>query len=276
MEADPHLPRSAVIRERIQESPTVFTLRVQMEEGSPRPFRFSPGQFNMIGVFGVGEIPLSIVSDPLDVDFFDHTVRVLGRVTQAMSRLVPGDRLSVRGPFGNGWPMDEKRGRDIVLISGGLGCAPLVSVVNYVLRRRGDFGTLTVLHGVKNPGDLFWKDRFDRLNEGEGTRAFLTSDTGGPGWEGSVGPVTDLIPHLPLTPRTSAKICGPEPMMIATIKMLVERGIPEDELWISMERNMQCATGFCGHCQLGELFICQSGPVFRYSDMKTRLGIRGL
>ena len=273
METNPHLPRPALIRQRVQEAPTVITLRLEMTDGSG-PLRFRPGQFNMVGLFGVGEIPLSIVSDPSD--FFDHTIRIVGRVTQAIDQLAPGDRLSIRGPFGNGWPMDEKRGRDIVLVSGGLGCAPLVSVVNYVLRRRGDFGTLTVLHGVKRPEDLFWKDQFERLNAGEGVRAFLTSDEGGPAWKGAVGPVTDLIPHIPLTQTTSAKICGPEPMMLATIKRLTERGVPEDELWISMERNMQCAAGFCGHCQLEELFICRDGPVFRYSEVKHRLGIRGL
>ncbi len=276
MDGNPHLPRPAVVRDRIEETPTVITLRLEPEGGPPIPFPFRPGQFNMVGVFGVGEVPLSIVSDPSDTDFFDHTVRIVGRVTEAMARLVPGDRLTIRGPFGNGWPMEEARGRDIVLVSGGLGCAPLVSVVNYVARRREDFGSLTVLHGVKNPGDLFWKERLSRLNALEGTRVFLSSDAGGPGWEGAVGPVTDLIGNIPLTPRTTAKICGPEPMMLATVKKLLAQGIPESELWISLERNMQCAAGFCGHCQLGEMFVCRSGPVFRYAKIKNRLGIQGL
>ncbi|MCL5284381.1 MAG: FAD/NAD(P)-binding protein [Nitrospirae bacterium] len=274
METDPHIPRPAIIRDRIEETPTIFTLRLEPEGHSPLPFK--PGQFNMVGVFGLGEVPLSIVSDPSDVDFFDHTIRIVGRVTGAMARLGPGDRVSIRGPFGNGWPMDESRGRDIVLVSGGLGCAPLVSVVNYVVRRREEFGSLTVLHGVKNPGDLFWKERLSRLNEQEGTRVFLTSDEGGAGWEGAVGPVTDLIPNIPVTLRTTAKICGPEPMMLSTVRKLRDQGIPEDDLWVSLERNMQCAAGFCGHCQLGEIFVCRGGPVFRYAEIKHRLGIRGL
>jgi NAD(P)H-flavin reductase len=276
MNGNPHLPRIALLKERIQEAPTVLTLRLEMEEDPPLPFPFSPGQFNMVGVFGVGEIPLSIVSDPLDVDFFDHTVRIVGRVTEAMARLKPGDRLTVRGPFGNGWPLEESRGRDLILISGGLGCAPLTSVVNYVVRRRESFGRLTVLHGVKNPGDLFWKDRFAKLNEISRTRAYVTSDVGGPGWEGWVGPVTDLIDHVPISGETSAKICGPEPMMLGTARKLVRQGVPEKDLWIGMERNMQCAAGFCGHCQLGGTFVCRDGPVFRYSEIKPMLGIRGL
>ncbi len=275
MEANPHRPRAAVVRERIEEAPGILTLRLE-PEGDSSPFSFSPGQFNMVGVFGVGEVPLSIVSDPSDTAFFDHTVRIVGRVTGAMARLGPGDRVSIRGPFGNGWPMEEARGRDIVLISGGLGCAPLVSVVNYVARRRSDFGLLTVLHGVKNPGDIFWKDRLTHLDALGGTRVFLSSDVGGPGWEGAVGPVTELIPNVPITTLTTAKICGPEPMMLATVKKLLAQGVPENELWVSIERNMQCAAGFCGHCQLGEMFICRSGPVFRYSEIKNRLGIRGL
>ena len=274
MNANPHLPRTAVIEERIQETPTVMTLRLRME-GSSSPFLFRPGQFNMVGVFGVGEIPLSIVSDPLDIESIDHTVRIVGRVTEALARKRPGDRLTVRGPFGNGWPLDESRGRDLVLISGGLGCAPLVSVVNYIVRRRESFGRLTVIHGVKNPQDLFWKDRFSRLNELSRTRAYLTSDVGGADWEGWVGPVTDMIDHVPFSATTSAKICGPEPMMLGAIKKLVAQGVPEEDLWISMERNMQCAAGFCGHCQLGGTFICQDGPVFRYSRIKGLLGIRG-
>ena len=274
MNANPHLPRTAVIEERIQETPTVMTLRLRME-GSSSPFLFRPGQFNMVGVFGVGEIPLSIVSDPLDIESIDHTVRIVGRVTEALARKRPGDRLTVRGPFGNGWPLEESRGRDLVLISGGLGCAPLVSVVNYIVRRRESFGRLTVIHGVKNPQDLFWKDRFSRLNELSRTRAYLTSDVGGADWKGWVGPVTDLIDHVPFSATTSAKICGPEPMMLGAIKKLVAQGVPEEDLWISMERNMQCAAGFCGHCQLGGTFICQDGPVFRYSRIKGLLGIRG-
>lgn len=274
MNANPHLPRTAVIEERIQETPTVMTLRLRME-GSSSPFLFRPGQFNMVGVFGVGEIPLSIVSDPLDIESIDHTVRIVGRVTEALARKRPGDRLTVRGPFGNGWPLEESRGRDLVLISGGLGCAPLVSVVNYIVRRRESFGRLTVIHGVKNPQDLFWKDRFSRLNELSRTRAYLTSDVGGADWEGWVGPVTDMIDHVPFSATTSAKICGPEPMMLGAIKKLVAQGVPEEDLWISMERNMQCAAGFCGHCQLGGTFICQDGPVFRYSRIKGLLGIRG-
>lgn len=274
MNANPHLPRTAVIEERIQETPTVMTLRLRME-GSSSPFLFRPGQFNMVGVFGVGEIPLSIVSDPLDIESIDHTVRIVGRVTEALARKRPGDRLTVRGPFGNGWPLEESRGRDLVLISGGLGCAPLVSVVNYIVRRRESFGRLTVIHGVKNPQDLFWKDRFSRLNELSRTRAYLTSDVGGADWEGWVGPVTDMIDHVPFSATTSAKICGPEPMMLGAIQKLVAQGVPEEDLWISMERNMQCAAGFCGHCQLGGTFICQDGPVFRYSRIKGLLGIRG-
>jgi len=276
MNANPHLPRIALVKERIQETPTVFTLRLELEEDPPLPFSFVPGQFNMVGVFGVGEVPLSIVSDPLDVDFFDHTVRIVGRVTEAMSRLVPGDRLTIRGPFGNGWPLEEGRGQDLVLISGGLGCAPLTSVVNYVVRRRESFGRLTVLHGVKNPGDLFWKDRFARLNEISRTRAYVTSDVSSPGWEGWVGPVTDLIDHVPISTGTSARICGPEPMMLGVAKKLLRQGVPEEDLWISMERNMQCAAGYCGHCQLAGNFVCRDGPIFRYSDIKPLLGIRGL
>lgn len=274
MDASPSLPRSAVIAERLRETDTIFTLRLRLEDGATFPFR--PGQFNMVGIFGVGEIPLSIVSDPTETDFFDHTVRIVGRITEAMSRKRAGDRLTVRGPFGKGWPLEDLRGRDLILLSGGVGCAPLVSVVNYIVRRRNAFGELTVLHGVKTPADLIWKDRFASLEGLPRTRVYLSSDVGDQDWNGWVGNVTELIPRVPVSPTTSVHMCGPEPMMIGAVQKLVRAGIPEEDLWVSLERNMQCAAGYCGHCQLAERFICRDGPVFRYSDVKPLLGQPGL
>ena len=151
----PHLPQEAVILDRIQESPTIFTLRMELADRDG-PFRFEPGQFNMVYPFGVGEIPLSIVSDPEDAGRFDHTVRVVGRVSEALDRLRPGDRVGVRGPFGRGWPMAALKGKDILLVTGGLGCAPVVSVIRYVMRRRADYGRVVIMQGVRHADDLIW------------------------------------------------------------------------------------------------------------------------
>ncbi len=271
------IPRSATVIDRIDESPTVFTLRLRLEEDPDTPFVFRPGQFNMVGVFGVGEVPLSIVSDPLDIDFFDHTVRIVGRVTTAMARVRPGERLGIRGPFGSGWPVEQAVGRDIVLVSGGLGCAPLVSVVNYISRRRDQFGQMTLLHGVKSPEEMIYRERFKELSRQDRTRILLTSDRAGDGWEGSVGPVTALLDDLRFNPdTTSAKLCGPEPMMVAAVKKLITGGMAEEEIFVSLERSMQCAEGLCGHCMLVGHFICRDGPVFRYRDIRPLLEHKGL
>ena len=273
------LPQTAEVVERIQESATVFTLRLRFTEAShARAYQFAPGQFNMLGLHGIGEVPISIVSDPDHVFPLDHTIRAVGRVTQALAVLGPGDSLGVRGPFGCGWPLAQARGRDLLLITGGLGCAPVVSVINYVLRRRAEFGAITILQGVKHADDLIWRERYDAWRRIPGVQVLLASDIAAPGWTGQVGPVTALFGQLRgLAPaRSLAMLCGPEPMMRAVTRELLARGLPEDAIHLSLERNMQCAVGHCGHCQIGPLFVCRDGPVFSYAAIKPWFGRPGL
>ena len=155
------VPRAARVVERIQESPDIFTLRLEYPDAREQhPFDFAPGQFNMLYLHGVGEVPISIVSDPNDDRYFDHTIRALGRVTRGLSNLSEGDFVGVRGPFGVGWPLAEAEGKDVVIVTGGLGCAPVVAVINYLFRRREQFGYITILQGVKHHDDLIWRERY--------------------------------------------------------------------------------------------------------------------
>jgi NAD(P)H-flavin reductase len=271
------VPQAAIITDRIQESPTIFTLHMRLEdEGSQAAFNFSPGQFNMLYLPGVGEVPISIMSDPEDNDFIGHTIRALGRVTQGLARLHTGDRVGLRGPFGRGWPMQFMQGKDIVVITGGLGCAPVVAVIHYLLRRRADYGHLTIIQGVKRAEDMIWREQYARWNTLPNTKVMVAADQGAALWPWHVGRVTELFDQIPMRlDQAMVVMCGPEGMMRVSAEMLVDRGLPQSSIYLSMERNMQCAAGHCGHCQFGGAFVCRDGPVFNWPQVKDLITHRG-
>lgn len=270
-------PHEAEIVERIEESPSIFTWRLRFtDQAIHDAYSFMPGQFNMLYLYGVGEVPISIVSDPEDDSLYDHTIRVVGRVTKAMAALKQGDRIGVRGAYGRCWPVDEAKGRDVIIATGGLGCAPVVSVINYVLRRRQDYGRLVIMQGVRHSADLIWRERYEEWAQLPDTQVLLTADRSGPGWPWRTGLITELVEEAHIVPDNSmVMMCGPEGMMRAVIGDMVARGVPEQRLWLSMERNMQCGVGHCGHCQIGGNFVCKDGPVFCYPEVKELLGIKG-
>ena len=272
-----HLPRPAEVVGIVQESPTVFTLRLRPSapEGCPLP-RFRPGQFNMLAVPGVGEVPISIVSDPRDPELLDHTIRRVGRVTTALARLQPGDKIGLRGPYGQGWPLRESEQRDLVVVTGGVGCAPVTGAIEYVIRRRERYGHLNIVQGVKHAEDFFWRDRYARWAQAPDTQVLIAADVGGPLWPWHVGRVTELFDRLRFDPRrVSVLLCGPEGMMAAVICEMQARGVSDTDIWLSMERNMQCGVGLCGHCQIGPHFVCRDGPVFRYDVIAPLFRKRG-
>ena len=222
-----------------------YALRVVDPAARPR-FAFVPGQFNMVYVPGVGEVAISISSDPED-DLLEHTIRIVGRTTRAIAALGVGDVLGLRGPFGRGWPLLEAVGKDVVIVTGGLGCAPVVSVINYLVRRRERFGRLIIMQGVKHSNDLIWRDQYEHWAQLPDTQVLLAADVGGPVWSWHVGPVTVLFDKVEVNPeRTLVMMCGPEAMMRAAARNLLDRGVPENALWLSLERNMQCGVGHCG------------------------------
>jgi len=273
---NPYLPREAEVVERIQESRTIFTLRLRLTDPQMRgAYHFAPGQFNMVYLYGVGEVPISIVSDPQDETLLDHTIRALGRVTHGLEQLAAGARIGLRGPFGRGWPLGEAEGRDVLVVTGGLGCAPVIAVINYVLMRRERFGRLTIIQGVKHAEDLIWRSRYDYWRTLPGVQVLIAADHGGPVWPFHVGRVTEVFDHADIRPGAKVMLCGPEIMMATAVPLLAAKGIAEEDIWLSMERNMQCAVGHCGHCQFGPDFVCRDGPVFPYRDVKRFLGQRG-
>lgn len=264
------LPLEAEIVSRTQESRTIFTLHLRFtDKVCQDEYFFHPGQFNMLYLYGVGEVAISIVSDPNEKNTFSHTIRAIGRVTRALQQLQPGDRIGVRGPFGRGWPLIDAKGKDVVIITGGLGCAPTVSVINYILARRSEYGALTILQGVKHSDDFIFRKQYAVWAAAPNTSVHIAADVVGPKWSFGVGYVTDMINTLHFQPdNTMVMMCGPEMMMHVAIDALVKQHIPEENLYLSMERNMECGLGQCGHCQYGGLFICKDGPIFSYPEIK--------
>ncbi len=274
---NPYLPEEARIAERIDESRDIFTLKLQLSDPARHAaYDFEPGQFNMVYLYGVGEVPISIVSDPEDAGTLDHTIRAVGRVTKGLAQLRSGDRVGIRGPFGRGWPLQRAEDRDLLLITGGLGCAPMVSVIDYIVKRRERFRRVCIVQGVKHSADLIWRERYDAWAALPRTRILLAADRAASGWRGHVGLVTELLQDVELaTDDCLVMMCGPEAMMSAAARELVARGYPRDELYLSMERNMHCAVRHCGHCQFGADFVCRDGPVFAYPRVAPLLRIKG-
>jgi len=226
----------------------------------------------MLYVFGVGEIPISISGNPEKTRSLVHTTRAIGTVTKAMRKLRKGDTLCVRGPYGTSWPVREGRGKDIIIIAGGIGVAPLRPVVYHILAHRGDYRSVTLLYGTRTPDDILYRNEVEHWRARLDLDVHVTVDRAAPTWKGSVGVVPTLIPRAPFEPsNTVAMICGPEVMMRFTVAELQKRGVPDSMIFLSLERNMKCGIGLCGHCQYQHLFVCRDGPVFSYAKVKELL-----
>jgi len=265
------LPQPYSVRHVSKETPDTFSLRLQPEDGvSATPFK--PGQFSMLWVFGVGELPISISGDPADCGRLEYTVRSVGKATHALVSRKVGDRVGVRGPFGAGWPIEAVRGRDLVVVAGGIGLAPLRPVIYEVLNHRQEYGRLVLLYGARGPSDVLYRKELTAWSRHHETQVLTTVDYGGLSWRGHVGVVTTLFRYARLQPaRSLAMVCGPEIMMRFVTHELETQGLKREDIYVSMERNMKCAVGFCGHCQYGPHFICKDGPVFRYDRIQPLL-----
>jgi NAD(P)H-flavin reductase len=270
--SDPMLPEPYQTQRVRRETHDTFTVELGLASGT-RPFLFQPGQFNMLYVFGVGEVPISISGDPSAPETIRHTTRVVGAVTKAMRKLKPGDMLGVRGPFGSCWPVETAVGKDIVIVAGGIGLAPLRPALYGLLSRREQFGRITLLYGARTPEDILYARELERWRGKFDLEIHVTVDRATSGWRGNVGVVTTLIARAPFAASGAiAMTCGPEVMMRFTVRELQRRGVPSDRIYVSMERNMKCAIGLCGHCQFGPAFICKDGPVFRFDRIESIFG----
>lgn len=267
----PMVPIRYRVRSRRDDLDDTVTLELEPVAQPTTPPR--PGQFNMLWAFGVGEAPISLAG--LDGDLLVHTIRRVGAVTAALCATAPGDEIGVRGPFGVGWDVERATGRDVVVVAGGLGLAPIRPIVNELLARREDHGRVSVLIGARTPDLLLYRDELAEWRSRLDLDVEVTVDSAGPAWRGDVGVVTRLIGRNPFDPeRTTAFVCGPEIMMRFCALALIDAGTPADEVFVSMERNMHCAIGHCGHCQLDALFVCKDGPVLSWARVEPLLRVR--
>jgi len=271
---DPMIPTWYDIQRVRRDTHDTFTLDLGRAD-SEEPFSFSPGQFNMLYVYGVGEAPISISGDPSATGRIVHTTRAVGKVTRAMWRLKRGDALGVRGPFGTAWPVDEAVGKDVVIVAGGIGLAPLRPVMYHILAHRADYRRVVLLYGARTPDDILYREHIAEWRSHLDVVAEVTVDRAAGHWRGNVGVVTTLIPRAPFDCGNAlAMVCGPEVMMRFTIMSLQKRGMDTRNVYVSMERNMKCALGFCGHCQYGPSFVCKDGPVFRFDRLAPLFSVR--
>ena len=271
---DPMVPRPFRVKRKTRESHDTFTLDLQPDNVTEE-ICFAPGQFNMLYTFGVGEVPISISGPMKESDCFAHTIRDVGMVTHALNNLAIGEKVGLRGPFGNAWPLEEAKGKDVVILAGGIGLAPLRPALYSLLSHREQYGDISLLYGSRKQEDLLFHREFESWRGKYGIQVKVTVDAGDRSWKGNVGVVTTLVPRVTFDPSNCiAMICGPEVMMRFSALELTHSGLAEDKIFITMERNMKCAVGFCGHCQLGPAFICKEGPVFRYDRIKPFISTR--
>ncbi|MEJ5171369.1 MAG: FAD/NAD(P)-binding protein [Fimbriimonadales bacterium] len=258
------VPAPYVVERFVRETEDTFSLELESFDPA-QELRFLPGQFNMLYVFGVGEVPISISGDASEPKKLVHTTREVGVVTRAMRSLKPGHTIGVRGPFGTSWPMEAAQGHDVVLVAGGIGLAPLRPALYWILHNRDDYGKVVLLYGTRSPEDILYSKELAKWRSQFDLEVYITVDRATTEWRGNVGVVTKLIGRAPFDPTdTVAMVCGPEIMMRFTVEELVRRGVSTSDIYVSMERNMKCGVGLCGHCQLRGEFVCKDGPVYRY------------
>ncbi|MEM1694826.1 MAG: FAD/NAD(P)-binding protein [Nitrososphaerota archaeon] len=269
--------RRAIVVNEIEEAPNVKTLAMKFSGD----YNASPGQFNMIYVYGLGEVPISLANLPKSIGrstVVEHTIRNVGAITKAVVyRISIGSIVGIRGPYGRGWPLNEVEGRDILIIGGGIGMAPLRPTIKYIEKSRERFGRINILFGARTPQDMLYKYELDSFKSIPNTKLMLSVDTYSNGWQYYVGFVTDLINYVDTdVDNAVAFLCGPEPMMRIGVKKLLDKGFRKDCLFLSLERRMRCGVGVCGTCQFGQYFICRNGPVFRYSDIEDYIWVEGI
>ncbi|MCU0893531.1 MAG: FAD/NAD(P)-binding protein [Rhodospirillales bacterium] len=269
------LPRPfRVVRMRRDLSDT-FTL--ELEDAAGGGFAFAPGQFNMLYAFGAGEVAISISGNPAAPERLVHTIREVGSVTSRLAACKPGQTIGVRGPFGSAWPIAEARDYDVVIVAGGIGLAPLRPAIYRLLANRQSYGRFVILYGARTPRDILYRQQLQRWSSRLDTFVDVTVDRAASDWRGNVGVVTKLIGRGGFSPQhTLAMICGPETMIRFAIQALEDRGVAPERIYCSLERNMKCALGFCGHCQFADRFVCRDGPVFRFDTIAPVFAVREL
>ena len=271
---DPMLPQTAVIKRIKRETLDTATYSLAFTDPAVTDrYRFLPGQFNMLYLPGIGEVAISISSDSGRPETLLHTIREAGNVTRAMARMKKGDLIGARGPYGSAWPVEEAENNDLIFVSGGIGLAPLRSAIYHVIHHRERFKQVTILAGARSPADLLYKEEYEAWREHD-IEVVITVDQADETWRGHVGVVPMMFYQLRPDPRkTMVMSCGPEIMMRFVIYEALARRIPKENIYLSLERNMKCAVGFCGHCQYGPFFLCKEGPVLSFDRLEPFFGV---
>lgn len=262
-----YLPSLAEIvrTEQLTKMEKLFEIKLQNEQ----ELGHQPGQFVEVSLFGIGEAPISVSSSPTKKGSFELAVRAVGNVTKTLHTLNRGAMLGIRGPFGKGFPIEEMKGKDILFVAGGIGLVPLRSLINYVLDNRSHFGRVFVLFGAKTPAEQLFLDELARWRQSKDMEYWETVDRSDGQWKGNVGVITTLFPKITVDPqKTIAVIVGPPIMYRFAILEAQVKGIPDDQIIVSLERRMKCGVGKCGHCQINHIYVCQEGPVFSYAKIK--------
>lgn len=270
MNGNPYLPEMATIVEVIDETPTIKTFRVVLDdEEKMQCFSFRPGQVGQLSVFGVGESTFVINSSPTRLDYLQFSVMRVGEVTSRLHQLKAGDKVGVRAPLGNGFPVEAMRGKDIVFIGGGIGMAPLRTLFLYMLDNRADFGDITLLYGARTPVDMTYKAELPQWLGRPDVRTVLTVDNEYPGWEHRVGLIPNVLLDLAPSPHNAVAVtCGPPIMIKFTLQALKKLGFEDDQIITTLEKRMKCGIGLCGRCNIGTKYVCVDGPVFTYAQLK--------
>jgi len=270
---DLYIPDIAVIDDIAEETGDVSTFKIRFKDSEAQEaFDYRPGQFLEVSVFGCGEIPVSITSTPSRPGFLELNVKNVGLVSAALHKLPVGSEIGIRGPFGNGFPYEKVFGKNLLFVAGGIGLAPLRSLINFALDHRDRFVDFTILYGARTPSDLDFRRELDRWAKRPDVKLLVTVDRGDESWEGEVGVVTTLFTKAEITSENSvAFVCGPPIMIPFVIRDLIKIGFTDEAIISTLERHMKCGVGKCGHCCVGDKYICQDGPVFSYREMKTML-----
>ena len=262
---DIYLPQLATVSKQELLNDTEMYLHLQLDSG--KPLGHEAGQFVEVSVAGLGEAPISVSSSPTQ-DGFELVVRNVGSVSNAIHNLKAGDKLGIRGPYGTGYGIEELKGKDVVFICGGIGLVPQRSLINYVIDNRSDFGKVTILQGTKDYTQRFFTDELAKWNAMSDITMLETIDDAHPEWSGNVGVVTTLIPQIDIDlTKAAILVCGPPIMYKFVLMSMREKDVPEENIFVNLERRMKCGVGKCGHCQMNGQYVCQSGPVYRFSDL---------
>ncbi len=278
--ADPQpsalVPRPYEVVRYQRETADTFTLTLSPEGGGPA-LEFSPGQFNMLYAFPTGDVPISVSGAASDRQVLVHTIRAVGPVTRALAALRRGDTVLVRGPFGTPWPLAQAEDHDVVIVTGGIGLAPLRPAIYHLLAHRERYRRVSLVYGARTPGDVLYPKELAKWQKRGDFHVEVTVDRGDASWRGDVGVVTQFLDRVTFNPsRTVAMVCGPEVMMHFSRLALTKRGLSQSKIFLSMERNMKCGVGSCGHCQLGPFFLCKDGPVIDYERLAPFFSVQEL